>query len=318
MEATATDACVVLGYIDPDYFLGGRRRLDAGIARDVIEEKVAKPLGLPVEKCSRLIAEAMEDICAEGIGNLINKKGYKPDDFALFSFGGAGGLYCCGVADKVGIPRVYCFQFSSVFSAFGSSCADVQHSYESFSRISIKRQLKQSQIAGFNELVKGLMNSASRDMRGEGFSPDKVYFSLELEIESGTDSVLLECPVLLIEKQGDVDKILDAFAGQNDGNTVDELKIKVFRLRATSPAAHPELVSYKSIGKNPEKALKEHRDVYWKDDYIQTEIYRQSKLECGNVISGPAIVESDDTTILIPRGKKYTVDNLLNGVIEPV
>ena len=317
MEATATDACVMLGYIDPDYFLGGKRRLDTGIAREVIEENVAKPLDLPVEKCGRLITEAMEDICAEDISNLIKEKGYNPNDFVLFSFGGAGGLYCCGVADKVGIPKVYCSQFSSVFSAFGSSCADVLHSYESFSRISIKRQSNQSQIEGFNELVKGLMNSALRDMRGEGFSPDKVSFSLELEIESGTDSVLLECPALLIEGQGDIDRILDTFTKQNDGGTVDELKIIILRLRATSPAAHPELVSYKSIGKNPEKAFKGYRDVYWKDSYVPTAIYGQSKLECGNVLSGPAIVESDDTTILIPKGKKYTVDKLLNGVIGP-
>ena len=318
MEATVTDACVLLGYIDPDYFLGGRRRLDAGIAREVIEENVAKPLGLPVDKCGRLITEAMEDICAEDISNLIKEKGCNPNDFVLFSFGGAGGLYCCGVADKVGIPKIYCSQFSSVFSAFGSSCADVLHSYESFSWTSIKRQSNQSQIEGFNEVVKGLMNSAWRDMRGEGFSPDKVSFSLELEIETGTTSILLESPVTIIEGQRDIGRILDAFTRQNDGDPVDELKILIFRLRATSPAAHPELLRYKPIGENPEQAFKGHRDVYWEDSYVKTAIYGQSKLECGNVISGPAIIESDDTTILIPEGKKYTVDNLLNGLIESV
>jgi len=316
-EATATDACVILGYIDPDYFLGGRRQLDAGIARKVIEENVAGPLGLPVEKCGRLITEALEDICAGGISNLIKEKGYNPGDFVLFSFGGAGGLYCSGVADKVGIPRIYCSRFSSVFSAFGASCADVLHSYESLSRISIKPRSSDSQIQEFNETVAGLMNSALRDMRGEGFPPDKVSLSLELEVKTDTTSVVIECPAAIIEGQEDIDKILDAFAGQNDGVTVDELKILNFRLRATSPAAHPELPFYEPIGNNPEKAFKGHRDVYWKDGYLQTPIYGQSKLECGNVISGPAIIESDDMTILVPGGKKYTVDTLLSGVIEP-
>ncbi|MCK4862667.1 MAG: hydantoinase/oxoprolinase family protein [Dehalococcoidales bacterium] len=316
MEATATDACVILGYIDPDYFLGGTRRLDAGIAREVIEKNVAEPMGLPVEKCGRLITEALEDICADGISNLIKEKGYDPGDFVLFSFGGAGGLYCCGVADKVGIPRVYCSQFSSVFSAFGSSCADVLHSYESLSKISIKRRSGQSQIQEFNETVKRLTNSALRDMRGEGFPPDKVSLSLELELKSDTTSIVLECPASIIQGQKDINKILDAFARQNDGVTVDELEILNIRLRATSPAAHPELPLYEPVGKNPEEAFKGHRDVYWKDGYLQTAIYGQSRLECGNVISGPAIIESDDTTILIPKGKKYTVDTLLSGVIE--
>jgi N-methylhydantoinase A/acetophenone carboxylase len=316
-EATSTDACVVLGYIDPDYFLGGRRKLDAGLAREIITAKLARPFGVSVEECGRLITEAMEDICAEDIGNLIKAGGYNPSDFVLFSFGGAGSVYCCGIADKVGIPRIYCFRFSSVFSAFGSSCADVLHTYESLSRLSLKRQGSQSQIQGFNRMVQGLMDSVLRDMRGEGFPPEKVSFALELEVASGTATTVLETPVTLLDGPQDVGKILDAFAVQNNADAVDELKIRLFRLRATSPAAHPELATHDFVGQSPEKALKGYRDVYWKEGFTRTAIYGQSKLECGNVIPGPAIIESDDTTILIPRDKKYTVDNLLNGVIEP-
>jgi len=87
-------------------------------------------------------------------------------------------------------------------------------------------------------------------------------------------------------------------------------------LRASSPAAHPELPVYKPVDENPEKALKGNRGVYWKDGYILTSIYEQGKLECGNIVFGPAIIESEDTTILIPAHKKYTVDYLLNGLIE--
>jgi N-methylhydantoinase A/oxoprolinase/acetone carboxylase beta subunit len=93
--------------------------------------------------------------------------------------------------------------------------------------------------------------------------------------------------------------------------------VRLLRLRATSPAAHPELAAHESAGEDPGKALKGHRDVYWKDGFAGTAIYAQSGLACGNVVRGPAIIESDDTTILIPAGRKYTVDSLLNGVIEP-
>jgi len=316
-EATSTDACVVLGYIDPDYFLGGKRKLDAGLAREVITENLAKPLGISVEACGRLITEAMEDICAEDIGNLIKAGGYNPVDFVLFSFGGAGSVYCCGIADKVGIPKIYCFRFSSVFSAFGSSCADVLHTYESLSSLSLGRKGSQAQALGFNKIVKGLMDSVLRDMRGEGFPPGKVSFSLELEVASGGAAAVLESPVTLLEGPRDVGKILDAFTEQHNAPAVDELKIRLFRLRATSPAAHPELATHDFVGQSPEKALKGYRDVYWKEGFTRTAIFSQPELKCGNVIPGPAIIESDDTTILIPGGKKYTVDNLLNGVIEP-
>jgi len=316
MEATSSDACVVLGYIDPAYFLGGKRKLDAGLAREVIDRNLAKPLGITAEACGLLITEAMEDICAEDIGKLIKDGGYNPADFVLFSFGGAGGLYCCGIADKTGIPKIYCFSFSSVFSAFGSSCADVLHTYESPARLSLRRQGNRSQIQGFNKVMKGLMDSVLMDMRGEGFPPEKVSFSLELEATSDGAIAALDSPVTLLEGPQDVSRILDTFAGQNNPGRIDELTINLFRLRATSPTAHPELATHQYAGESPEKALKGYRDVYWKDGLTRTAIYQQPQLACGNIIKGPAIIESDDTTILIPRGKKYTVDNLLNGVIE--
>jgi N-methylhydantoinase A len=317
-EATSTDACVVLGYIDPDYFLGGKRKLDAGLAREVITQNLAKPLGISVEACGMLITEAMENICAEDIGNLIKAGCYNPGEFVLFSFGGAGSVYCCGIADKVGIPRIYCFRFSSVFSAFGSSCADVLHAYESLAILSFKRQGSQSQIQEFNKVIKGLMDSVLMDMRGEGFPPEKVSFSLELEIASGNLTSVLESPITLLEGPRDISRILDAFARQNNLGHLDELMINLFRLWATSPTAHPTLATHDFAGESPEKALKKYRQVYWKDGFTRTAIYGQTKLECGNVVKGPAVIESDDTTILIPRGKKYTVDNLLNGIIESV
>ncbi|MCJ7606164.1 MAG: hydantoinase/oxoprolinase family protein [Dehalococcoidales bacterium] len=314
-EATSTDACVLLGYIDPEFFLGGRRKLDADLAREAITDNLAGPMGISAEECGRLIMEAMEDICAGDISNLIKTGGYNPADFVLFSFGGAGSIYASGIADKAGIPRVYCFRFSSVFSAFGSSCADVLHTYESLSMMSLKRNTDEAQMQKFNAVVKGLMNSLLRDMRGEGFPAEKVSFSLELEMESGGETAL-ESPVTLLEKPGDSGKILDAYGARSGNGRVDELKLRLFRLRASSPVAHPQLAASKAGGENPEKALKGHRNVYWKDGFNGTPIYGQSKLENGNVITGPAIIESDDTTILVPGGKKYTVDQLLNGVIE--
>lgn len=316
MEATSTDACVALGYFNPDYFLGGRRKLDANRAREVIEENVAKPLGMSVEECSRLITESMEDIGASNISKLLSESGHNPKDFVLFSFGGAGGAYCCGIADKVGIPKIYAFRYSSVFCAFGSSCADVLHTYESLAKKPISRKADRAQIEGFNRVVQDLMDSALRDMRGEGFPPEKVSFSLELEADSGDVSAIFQAPVTLLKGQTDINKILDIFASQTCLKRVDQLSVNMFRLRATSPVAHPVLATHKFVKRGPEQALKKSRDVYWRDGYKKTAIYEQRLLECGNVILGPAVIESEDTTILLPEGKKYTVDYLLNGVIE--
>ncbi len=317
-EATPTDASLVLGYIDPDYFLGGKRKLDAVRAKEVIEENVAKKLDISVEECARLVTETMEDICAADISRLISEAGYNPKDFVLFSFGGAGGIYCCGIADKVGIPKIYTFRFSSVFGAFGSSCADVLHTYESLTEKSITRNADKAQIEGFNSVVRDLMTSALRDMRGEGFPPEKVSYSLELEADSGGVSAILEAPAPLLKGQAEINKILAAFATQNGLGKIDGVSVNMFRLRATSPVVHPVLASHNLVGENPEKALKESRNVYWQNGFSRTAIYEQQKLECGNVVLGPAIIESENTTILLPEGRKYTIDNLLNGLIEQI
>jgi N-methylhydantoinase A len=316
-DATSTDASVVLGYIDPDYFLGGKRKLDAALAREAIAENLAKPLGLTAEQCGRLVMAAMEDICAGEINSLIKAGGYNPADFVLFSFGGGGGTYAAGIADKVGIPKVYCFRFSSVFSAFGSSCADILHTYESLARMTLRRDADQAQLKRFNAVVAELQRDLLRDMRGEGFTPDKVSFSLELEADDAGRTVF-DCPVTRLEQPEDAGKILDGYQARSGNGPADELKLRLFRLRASSPVAHPELAATRAAGKSPSKALLGNRDVYWQDKFIETPVYAQAKLQNGNVVTGPAIIESDDTTIVVPGGKRYTVDQLLNGVIESI
>jgi N-methylhydantoinase A len=312
MYPTSTDACVVLGYIDPNYFLGGKRTLDADLAREAINENLSAPLGFSDEECARMIISEMEDICAEDISNLIQHGNYDPSQFVLFSFGGGGGTFAAGIAEKAGIPKVYCFRFSSVFSAFGSSCADILHTYESLARLSLTRSGEAAQAGPFNAVVQELRQDLLRDMRGEGFPPEAVTFSLELEAEDGT---IFDAPVIALEGANDFGKILDAYAAKG-GTSSDALKLRLFRLRASSPAAHPEFTASPAGGASPDKALMGKRGVYWKDRFMETPVYAQMKLENGNVITGPAIIESDDTTIVVPGGKKYTVDQMLNGIIE--
>ena len=92
--------------------------------------------------------------------------------------------------------------------------------------------------------------------------------------------------------------------------------MKLFRLIASTPVYHYQFPLHKDEGRNPDKGLKSRRKVYWGDGFIETDIYEERLLKCGNVVSGPAIVESEETTILVPPGRKYTVDQFLNGCLE--
>jgi N-methylhydantoinase A/acetophenone carboxylase len=145
-QPTATDAEVVIGHVDPDWFLAGRRKLDAGRARKALDA-----IGADAWEVHRaLVKRAADAVAGELDGRTAD---------ALFAFGGGGGLYGAEVAQAVGIPRVYCFETSSVFSAAGISAMDIGHVYEGD--------------------VEALKDRARLDARGEGFDPDRLVFAEE-------------------------------------------------------------------------------------------------------------------------------------------
>lgn len=314
-EATPTDASVVLGYIDPDYFLGGKKKLNAVRSKEAIERNIARPLGITIEEAAYVIVTELENLAAVSLADFISSRRYQPKAFTLFSFGGGGGLYSCAIADQAGIRQIYTFPFSPVFSAYGSSTMDILHTYESSAAKVLTLGGRHAQLEEFNNVVRRLQVDALRDMRGERFPPEKVSFSLELEAKSGILSAVIESPSLLLDNEVKVKNLLDDFANKT-GAKVNEITVWLFRLRAISPIPHPTLPSYKKVRKDPGKALKGRRNVYWDDRFIETNIYEQKLMDCGNVVHGPAVIESENTTIRIPGGKKYTVDKFLVGVIE--
>lgn len=151
MEPTVTDANLVLGFIDPDRFLGGRMTLNRKRAEDAIARRVGRALESPTED----VAMAIRSRVNQSMATLMASRLGDPSAFTLFAFGGGGPLHGCGMAELIGIRRVVGFPFGSVFSAFGSSTADVRHSYSGADERALRRQ-------------------AELDMRGEGFPATEV------------------------------------------------------------------------------------------------------------------------------------------------
>ena len=127
-EPTVTDADLVLGYIDPDYYFGGRMMLDKLKAEETIRTKIAEPLGVSVPEAAMLIRTIVDSNMGSAIRKEINLRGYDPKDFVLFGFGGGGPTHVAGYMGE--IPAAIIFPFSPVFSALGSSVMDILHIYE--------------------------------------------------------------------------------------------------------------------------------------------------------------------------------------------
>jgi N-methylhydantoinase A/oxoprolinase/acetone carboxylase beta subunit len=169
-QATVTDAFLILGYLDPSRFLGGRRTLDAARAEEVLTKQLAEPLGVTVEEAAALVADTAVGIVAELVSSTLAKAGLDPADVTLFAYGGNGSMFAASVAERLGISTARVFGLGPVFAAFGSSVSDVVHVYER----SVRGEADAKAAA--DELVA----MARRDLAAEGFDPDAATIDVEV------------------------------------------------------------------------------------------------------------------------------------------
>ena len=317
-NACVTDAWVTLGYINPDYFLGGRRKLDPTKARSAIKRRIADPLKIPEQEAAEAAIKQMTSQCADLVREFTRTKAIEPKDITMFAFGGGGGLLCPGIAKSAGIGKIYFFPFGAQFCAFGSSCTDILHDYSLAKNLELGRD-GESAAKEFNKAVQEMSDDAYFDMEGEGFEKSKVSLILEVMMtsESLPTPVAIRWSPLLLKDKGDIEDLLDLYRARS---VACEKHHKVFvrelRLKASCRLVDPEFPIHASIGENPGKALKDHRTTYVDGKYYDVPVYDEKLLECGNVIRGLAFIESPHTTILVPHGYRYTVDKYLNGLMQ--
>ncbi|MEK5444097.1 hydantoinase/oxoprolinase family protein [Fredinandcohnia sp. FSL W7-1320] len=313
---TVTDACVVLGIVDPDYFLGGTKKISKQKAIDAIKKWVATPLNISNEEAATLIVDKIEQIGADTLKQLSNERGKNIKDFQLFSFGGGGGLFSAGMARKSGIKKIFTFPFSSVFSAFGLSTADVAHTYQD--RVDFQFSPNQ-EIGEFlinaNASLEKMKKHSHRDMRGEGFTPESIRYEVSLEAASEDGKVrdifYLPSDVFHSTNEQYLKEELQSIAKHLG---TDKIAIEFIRLNSFVSVSHFALPSLELVDSIPEP--KSTRPIYWKGNVINTNIYDIEGLKPGHKIEGPAVLESSNTTIVVPLGAMFSMDQHLNGIME--
>ncbi|MBM3156796.1 MAG: hydantoinase/oxoprolinase family protein [Chloroflexi bacterium] len=318
MEPTVTDADLVLGYLDPDYFLGGKKKLNKDKSVAAINDFIAGSLGIPVEEAAWRIVQSSEYDVSQQIRENIEGKGLKPEKLTLFAFGGGGGTRCCGYASRLGISKIIVFPFNAAGSAFGASTMNIMHPYERPLRITLRNRSGAYPVAEwqpFSRAVAEMVGSARRDMRGEGFAPEQLVFTLELGMNGAHGPRFVESPLIHLEREEEAKKLAGLYTSSSDGDS-GELIIESVTLKAICPTRHYELRKYTDEGVDASKARKGVRNVYWGKGFVNTPIYERDLLKCGNCVKGPAIIESPDTTYVVPPNWGYRVDKYLNGILE--
>jgi N-methylhydantoinase A/acetophenone carboxylase len=323
-HATVTDADVVLGYINPDNFLGGRMELDAEEAHDVIRRSIAEPLGISHEQAALSIKHIADEKMGVEIFKEVVLKGLDPRDFALFAYGGAGPTHCCGYAQALGISRIFLFPESSVFCAYGASTLDVAHIYERARPLILFEPVDGSYLqdfAAFNKVVDELEGDLRRDMLAEGVDLDKMQLSLELELRYGSSPVTqrIQCKSLRLKDQKDVEALYQSFRSHlkslSFGVDLPEaaVRIETFALQGKVPSGQKEVAHRVQVNEHrrDEKRLSEasEREVLWDSSLarIKTPVFIIEDFSEGDMIAGPAICEARDTTYVIPPGWELSV-----------
>jgi len=321
--ATVTDADVVLGYLDPDNFAGGKIKLDRAAAERAVQE-VADQLGLSLVECASGIAKIAEFQMADIIRKMTIQKGFDPRDFVLFAFGGAGPAHACVFADELGVAKVVVPQkkTASTWCAFGAASAHILHIHEQ-----VDIQASPFDRTRVNRNLAAIEATARTQMQADGIAPERLafQFSIDMRHKGQINEVEVVLPASRLE-EGFHDALAERFFaryeqlyGKSSSFRGARLEMVTFRVRASAETPQPKLVRAAALTDAiPAAARRASRAIWWDGlkRSADTPIFDGALLVPGNTIAGPTVVETTDTTVVVHPGKTLRVDAFGNFEID--
>ncbi|MFQ5826455.1 MAG: hydantoinase/oxoprolinase family protein, partial [Dehalococcoidia bacterium] len=319
-EATVTDADLLLGYLNPNYFLGGRTKLNKGLAEKALG-RLARRLDLdPVQVASgafRIVNSHMADL----IRKTTIEQGYDPRDFALFSFGGAGPVHCTFYGRELGVKAIYIPSFATVFSALGMLTGGIVHSYEL--SCPLRMPLSPQDVATIEDTYRRLEQRLHSQFSQEGLEGEGVKVSPFIYMKYGLQPRALAIPLGdgqldSLDQEALIASFESRYAGiYGEGSGFKQAGIEILKCRIDGyyPSTVPQLAREATRAvPDPSPALKLHRDAHFEEagGFLPTAVYEGERLRWGHRLRGPCIVERMGDTIVIPPHTQAEVDEFLN------
>jgi N-methylhydantoinase A len=318
---TITDANLVLGRINPRYFLGGEMELDAAAAEEGIRQKCAVPLGLSVVNAANGIIEIANSAMVNALRLTTVRRGYDPREFVMVAFGGAGPLHANRLCAEMQIPLLIIPVSPGTTSALGLLATDVKHDF-SRTRIMKADRLDAEEING----IFAVMEREGRNLlTHEGIDPKDMSFLREIEMryvgQSYELGLVCHNGSLTLE---DLHQICDRFHPEHErvygrGYPQEVVEFVNFRVTAIGTIARPPLRKLSSNGHNLDDARKELRSVFFSEigQFTDTPVYDRYRLAAAQRLQGPAIVEEMDSHTVVHPGFQADVDPFGNLLISP-
>ena len=317
-QPTITDANLVLGRINPRYFLGGEMELDADAAHAALES-CGKPLGLDAMATANGVVEIANAAMINALRLVSVRRGYDPRDLAMVAFGGAAPLHANRLLAEMKIPLLVIPPSPGTTSALGLLVSDLKHVYSHTSLIT-PENLDLEEISG---AFTALQDAGKRTLAREGILPDRMRFQREVEARyvGQSHEIPIPWPDGPLSRSA-VDAVIAGFHQEHErayghGYPEESVEFVNFRVTATGLLTRPKLRELSSRSGNPQDALREVRQVFFAEtrDVQQTAVYDRYRLSPGHAFPGPAIVEEIDSTSLIHPGFRAEVDRYGNLLV---
>ena len=324
-DITITDVNVALGLLSPDNFLGGKVKLDRDRAILALEERLAKPLGMDVFDAAAGVLDLQHAMLQDLMSDSVAAKGYDPLEYTVLVYGGAGPLHLWGMEGHVQFGGLATVPWAAAFSAFGAAMADYFHRYERSVNCAFLPELSDAEkveiAQPMNDAWAELERQAIDELEAEGFSPEQVvvrygisaryvgqlFSSWNAYVDRGTVTSIEDVDAACAAFEETYAKTYPAGARHSEAGY---LITGVF-LDAAVPKVKPVVKRHPMAATTPASGtVKGQRDVYWKDEWVTTDIYDMDRLESGNVVRGPAILEHPMTTLPVPPGRRVRFDEL--------
>jgi N-methylhydantoinase A len=319
-EPTVTDADLILGYLDPDFFLGGKMRLDREAALRAIEEKVARPLGLDTVEAAWGIHHVVNENMANAARVHAIERGKDPRAYPLFAFGGAGPVHAYRVARTLGVPGFIAPLGAGATSAFGFLCAPL-----SFDLVrSLYGRLDELDWSEVNGALEGLEAEGLDLLRasGVGDADIRVRRFCEMRYTGQGHEVTVELPDGKLGPD-DTGRLTALYRKEyrrlykREGPDVP-LEALTWRLEVVAPRPEIRLEGEEDGSRAPDGAQKGTREIYLPEDgdFREVPVYDRYRLEPGAIFEGPAVVEEREATVVLGPNGRAEIDAARNLIVR--
>ncbi|GAA8268999.1 hydantoinase/oxoprolinase family protein [Helicobacter pylori] len=319
---SVTDCHIVLGYLNPDNFLGGLIKLDVDRAKKHIKEQIADPLGISVEDAAAGVIELLDLDLKEYLRSNISAKGYSPSDFVCFSYGGAGPVHTYGYTEGLGFKDVVVPAWAAGFSAFGCACADFEYRYDKSVDIAIPQYSSDKSKIEACKIIQDAWDELTlkviEEFKINGFSEKDVILrpGYRMQYMGQLNDLEITSPVSKAASVADWEEIVKEYEKTyarvySESACSPELGFSVTGviMRGVVATQKPVIPVEKEHGATPPKEAKVGvRKFYRHKQWVDADVWHMEKLLPGNEVIGPAIVEADSTTFVIPKGFATRLD----------